>query len=65
MSEREKVIREVQARAKSVGKAVFGYCSDKGSCERAVKEIPANWDRICVEGDKLWTCLPAKEATKG
>lgn len=64
MSEREKVVREVMARAKAAGKAVYGYCSDKAGCARVVKEIPPEWDRIAVEGDKRWSFLPAKEVGK-
>lgn len=65
MNEREKTIREVLARAKVAGKGVYGYCSDKAGCQLAVKEIPADWDRICVAGDKRWTALPVKEAGRG
>jgi hypothetical protein len=66
MNEREKVIREVFARAKKSDRRVFGYSSDNGRCAEAVRVAPDEWDRICVEGDRRWTSLPpAKEATKG
>ncbi len=58
MSERDRIIRELQARAKSARKAVFGYCSDKAGCAQATREVPGDWDRICVEGDRYWTLIP-------
>lgn len=62
MTDRDRVLAEVFARAKLAGKRVYGYCSDKAGCaEMPKKGVPENWNRVCVEGDAAWTAIPAAD----
>ncbi len=62
MTDRDRAIRDVLARANAAGRRVFGFASEKASCAEVVKgRIPDEWDRLCVEGDAFWTSLPARE----
>jgi hypothetical protein len=66
MSERETAVRAILARARAAGKAVYGYDSATAGRAKVTKEVPADWDRIAVEGDDRWTWVPpAKQASKG
>ena len=63
MTDRDRVLRAVLTRAKKAGRVVYGYSSEKASCaELDVKKgVPETWDRICVEGDRVWTVVPVAE----
>ncbi len=76
MTERDRLIRAVLARATAAGRRVYGFSSEYASCAeaRAAKRkkadkpgdgaeappgiVPNDWDRLCVEGDAIWTALP-------
>lgn len=58
-SDRDAAIGEVFERARAAGKVVYGFSSAYPSC-RAVsrKDIPADFDGLCVEGEAEWTRIP-------
>jgi hypothetical protein len=74
VTDREKIIRALFARATAAGRRVFGYSSDRAGCSEAATArrkgkgrgdtpedagiVPDEWDRACVEGDRHWTVLP-------
>lgn len=62
--ERKRVLDGVLFRAARGSKRVFGYSSfdgrvsETGNRGRLKKVQAETWDRICVEGDRVWTELP-------
>lgn len=60
MTDRHRVLSEVIARARAAGKRIYGVSKDRPSCEELVarKQVPADWDYVCAEGDEEWTRLP-------
>lgn len=63
MTDRDRVLRPLLARAKKAGRSVYGYFSGKAGCARMSPKdgVPDEWDRICVEGDTGWAVLPPVE----
>lgn len=60
-AERRRVIAELMARANATGRKVYGYDSDEPGCELMPRGgIDPSWDRVCLEGDKVWIRLPDK-----
>jgi hypothetical protein len=56
---RQAAIRAVLERATAAGRKVYGYSSDKPGCELVLRgRVPAEFDRLAVEGDQRWTLLP-------
>lgn len=58
-SDRQRVLAEIQLRAGK--RAIYGFTRDKGSCAQLTRDVPAEWDYVCVEGDAQWTYLPREE----
>jgi hypothetical protein len=69
MTERDRLIADVFARAGAKKVRVYGYCSDKAGCDllKHPDALPDNFDRICAEGDTRWTSIPRRDdmADKG
>lgn len=63
MTDRDRVLREVMARAAAEGRRVYGFTTSYASCAelRSAKTVPAEVDRICAEGDERWVPLPVDE----
>lgn len=56
---RRELLDALHARATLSGRKVYGYCSAKAGCEVMPRGgVPAEWDRVCCEGDAEWTRLP-------
>lgn len=57
---RSRAVAGILARAGREGKKVYGYDSEDGRVREnpAAGQVPAEWDRACVEGDSEWTYLP-------
>jgi hypothetical protein len=64
-SPRAQAVHAVLARASKTGAAVYGFSSDKASCEQLRKRgVPDEWGFMCVEGDAVWTRVPREEVVE-
>lgn len=60
---RKEPIAAVLTRAREAGKAVYGYDTRDGRVRMAKgSAVPAEWDRICVDGDPSWVHLPPADS---
>lgn len=63
MTDRSHIIATLLARAGATKRRVYGFSSQKAGCVEITKgKVPPDFDRLCVEGDPLWTCLPPAES---
>jgi hypothetical protein len=65
-STRAAVVAAILARAGAAKRRVYGFGSGRASCAEVVNgRVPAEFDRLCVEGDAEWVALPAPEPSGG
>lgn len=61
---RAAAIAAVFERARATGKTVYGFGTAKASCRPVTpRDVPADFDRLAVEGDDLWTEIPLEGPT--
>lgn len=63
MTDRDRAIRDLLARARAAGRRMFGFGGPKAGCAELggrLKAVPDEWTHCAVEGDATWTLLPVE-----